>query len=55
MAGEAAYQLSYLMQPLAVWLDDPVTEEICINRPGEVFIRQAGCFRRYDLGSGLID
>jgi type IV secretion system protein VirB11 len=55
MAGEAALQLSYLMQPLAAWLNDPATEEICINRPGEVFVRQAGVFRRHDLGLALVD
>ena len=31
------------------WLDDPATEEIAINKPGEVFIRQKGVFARYDL------
>jgi len=45
MAGEAARLLTYLMQPLAPWLDDPATEEICINRPGELFVRQRGQFR----------
>lgn len=55
MAGEAAYQLSYLMRPLAAWLDDPATEEICINRPGEVFVRQNGRFRRHDLDLALVD
>jgi type IV secretion system protein VirB11 len=46
MAGEAASQLNYLMKPLATWLDDPATEEVCINRPGELFVRQRGQFRR---------
>jgi type IV secretion system protein VirB11 len=45
MAGEAARLLAYLLRPLAPWLDDPVTEEICINRPGELFVRQRGQFR----------
>ncbi len=45
MAGEAGRLLTYLMQPLAPWLDDPATEEICINRPGELFVRQRGQFR----------
>ena len=45
MVGEAALQLNYLMTPLAPWLEDPATEEICINRPGEVFIRQRGVFQ----------
>src|ERR1700744_1015624 len=55
MAGEAACQLSYLMQPLAGWLDDPATEEICINRPGEVFVRQGGSFRRHEMDLALVD
>jgi type IV secretory pathway ATPase VirB11/archaellum biosynthesis ATPase len=46
MAGEAALQLNFLMKPLAMWLDDPTTEEICINSPGELFVRQLGQFRR---------
>jgi len=45
MAGEAARLLAFLMQPLSPWLDDPATEEICINRPGELFVRQRGQFR----------
>jgi len=49
MAGEAALQLQFLMRPLAVWLDDPATEEVCINRPGELFVRQFGSFRREDV------
>lgn len=46
MAGEAALQLNFLLKPLAAWLDDATTEEICINTPGEAFIRQKGTFRR---------
>ena len=42
MAGEAALQLDFLLKPLAPWLDDPATEEVCINAPGEAFIRQKG-------------
>ena len=45
MAGEAGLQLNYLMRPLARWLEDPATEELCINRPGELFVRQFGVFR----------
>jgi type IV secretion system protein VirB11 len=53
MVGEAAVLLNYLMRPLAPWLEDPATEEICINRPGEVFIRQRGVFRRESLALDL--
>src|SRR5271167_2201292 len=55
MAGEAARLLNYLMQPLAVWLDDPATEEICINRPGELFVRQRGQFRREEVALEYFD
>jgi type IV secretion system protein VirB11 len=44
-ASEAAVQLTYLMLPLTEWLEDAATEEVCINRPGEAFIRQNGQFR----------
>jgi type IV secretion system protein VirB11 len=55
MAGEAAVQLQFLMRPLARWLDDPATEEVCINRPGELFVRQRGQFRREDVPLGYFD
>ncbi len=55
MAGEAARQLSFLMRPLAPWLDDPATEEICINRPGELFVRQRGEFQCREVGLSLAD
>ena len=45
MVGEAALQLNFLMKPLSPWLDDPATEELCINRPRELFVRQRGAFR----------
>jgi type IV secretion system protein VirB11 len=49
MVSEAAPQLRHLLRPILHWLDDPATEEIAINKPGEVFIRQKGVFTRYDL------
>jgi len=49
MVSEAAPQLRHLLKPILHWLDDPATEEIAINKPGEVFIRQRGVFARYDL------
>ena len=53
--NEAAVQLSYLMRPLATWLDDSTTEELCLNRPGDVFVRQHGEFRREAVGLELAD
>jgi type IV secretion system protein VirB11 len=55
MMNEAALQLNYLMKPLAPWLEDPATEEVCINRPGEVFIRQRGVFRAESIALDLVD
>jgi type IV secretion system protein VirB11 len=55
MGSEAAPQLTYLLQPVLPWLNDPTTEEIAINRPGEAFVRQKGQFRRHDLPLGYDD
>ncbi len=55
MAGEAAEQLGFLMKPLAPWLENPATEELCINRPGEIFIRQHGEFRAEALPFDYFD
>jgi type IV secretion system protein VirB11 len=49
MPSEAAPQLRYLLKPILHWLDDPATEEIAINKPGEVFVRQKGTFARHNL------
>ena len=55
MIGEAALLLNYLMRPLAPWLEDSATEEICVNRPGEVFVRQRGMFRTESISLDLAD
>lgn len=55
MVGEATTQLQFLMRPLACWLDDPGTEEVCINQPGELFVRQRGQFRREEVALGYFD
>lgn len=49
MQTEADPQLRFLLKPMLEWLDDPTTEEIAINRPGEVFVRQAGAYTKYLL------
>jgi len=49
VVSEAAPQLRHLLKPILHWLDDPATEEIAINKPGEVFVRQKGIFVRHDL------
>jgi type IV secretion system protein VirB11 len=53
--SEAADQLSFLLRPLTPWLADSATEELCINRPGEAFIRQRGAFRREKTPLSLAD
>jgi len=49
MVSAAAPQLRHLLKPVLHWLDDPMTEEIAINQPGEAFVRQRGVFARHDL------
>ncbi|MBX4899640.1 MULTISPECIES: P-type DNA transfer ATPase VirB11 [Rhizobium] len=49
MHSEADAQLRFLLKPVLNWLDDPKTEEVAINRPGEAFVRQAGVFEKHEL------
>ena len=49
MPSEAAPLLRHMLRPILHWLEDPSTEEVAINRPGEVFVRQKGVFARHDL------
>ncbi|MGC5844362.1 P-type DNA transfer ATPase VirB11 [Mesorhizobium abyssinicae] len=49
MLSEADPQLRLLLQPVLKWLEEPGTEEVAINRPGEVFVRQSGVFTKYPL------
>lgn len=53
--SEAARQLSYIMRPLSRLLEDPATEELCINRPGELFVRQGGAFRAEETALDFAD
>jgi type IV secretion system protein VirB11 len=55
MGSEAAPQLCHLLKPVRPWLDDPATEEIAINGPGEAFVRQRGVFTRHHLPLGYDD
>ena len=45
----AAPLLQHLLSPLDPWLEDPATEDIAINRPGEAWIRQRGAWLRHDV------
>lgn len=47
--SHAAPQLLHLLAPVLQWLEDPSTEEVAINGPGEVFIRQKGVFIRHEM------
>lgn len=49
MHTEADPQLRFLLSPVLEWLDDPLTEEVAINRPGEAFVRQSGVFAKHPL------
>jgi type IV secretion system protein VirB11 len=49
MSSDAAPQLLHLLQPILEWLGNSDTEEVAINKPGEVFVRQKGVFSKYDL------
>src|SRR3954467_6275967 len=51
----AAAHLRYLIEPLMPWLGDPLTEEIAINGPGEVWVRQRGTFTPHELALDLQD
>lgn len=55
MTNEAAPQLLFLLKPVLDWLDDPTTEEIAINKPGEAFVRQKGMFAKHALPLGYDD
>lgn len=45
--SRATSVLSYL-EPLDVWMTDPGITEICVNRPGEVFIERASHWERHE-------
>jgi type IV secretion system protein VirB11 len=44
-SSPAASLLEFLMRPLEPWLEDPATEDIAINRPGEAWVYQHGTWR----------
>jgi type IV secretion system protein VirB11 len=55
MSSHAESQLHHLLQPIYHWLQDPKTEEIAVNKPNEIFVRQSGVFVRYDSPFSLHD
>jgi type IV secretion system protein VirB11 len=48
-AGEKT--LCLLIEPIQAWLDDPHVTEICINRPGEVWVERRGQWQLYPVPS----
>jgi len=44
-AGEPTLRL--LIAPIQGWLDDPFVTELCINRPGEVWVERPGGWQRH--------
>ena len=55
MTSPAAPLLQYLMQPLALWLDDDATEDIAINEPGRAWVRHHGVWDAVELQLTLAD
>ena len=55
MSHAADAQLRYLLAPIWHWLEDKNTEEVAINKPGEVFVRQKGVFSKYETPLDLED
>jgi type IV secretion system protein VirB11 len=49
MMSPAAPLLQHLLSPLGPWLQDPATEDIAVNRPGEAWIRQRGAWLRDEV------
>ena len=45
--GERTLRL--LLEPMASWLSDPATTEICVNRPGEVFVERHRTWERFNV------
>ena len=55
MTSPAAPLLQYLMQPLALWLDDDATEDIAINEPGRAWVRHRGVWDAVELPLTVAD
>ena len=49
MTRQGERTLRMLLEPLAAWLSDPATTEVCVNRPGEVFVERRGAWERHEV------
>ena len=52
---EAIPLLQDALTPLATFWDDPLVEDVLVNRPGEVFVRRAGRFSRHEVPLDVVD
>ena len=41
--------LQAMLMPLRPWLDAPGVTDLCVNRPGELFVEQNGCWHRHEV------
>nr|WP_294577130.1 ATPase, T2SS/T4P/T4SS family [uncultured Rhodopila sp.] len=48
-AAEAARQLRYLLKPLDRWRFERDVNDLCINRPGELFVRRKGGWEQHEV------
>lgn len=55
MTSAAGPQLQYLLKPIWPYLEDPATEEVAINKPFEVFVRQKGVFQKHETSLDIED
>ena len=46
---DRAISVTQQMLPLRRWLDDETITEICVNRPGEVFVERHSRWERFDI------
>ena len=52
---EAARQLRHILKPLDRWREDQAVNDICINRPFEVFVRKKGGFEQFETSLDFDD
>jgi type IV secretion system protein VirB11 len=47
--------VNFLLKPIRQWMQDPEITEICINRPGEVFIEAKSVWTRHEVPDLTLD
>lgn len=48
-AVDRGTSINHLIAPLRPWFDDPQITEICVNRPGEVFVERQSKWERHEV------